>query len=78
MPYRIIYVLMHFFGAVVSLNVVWELGDIALGVVIVPNLIALVLLSGQVKEMTDSYFRRKPWVDNAEAHRRAKRASPGR
>jgi AGCS family alanine or glycine:cation symporter len=77
-PYRIVYVLMHFFGAVVSLNVVWDLGDIALGVVIVPNLIALVLLSGQVREMTDSYFRRKPWLENAAAHRRAKRATGGR
>ncbi len=77
-PYRIAYVLMHFFGSVVSLNVVWELGDIALGVVIIPNLIALVLLSGQVKEMTDSYFRRKPWLENAEAHRRAKQAGGGR
>lgn len=69
-PYRIVYVLMHFFGAVVSLSVVWEMGDIALGVVILPNLIALVLLSGQVKEMTDSYFRRKPWIENAEVHRK--------
>lgn len=74
-PYRIAYVLMHFFGSVVSLSVVWEMGDIALGMVIVPNLIALVLLSGQVKEMTDSYFRRKPWVQNAEDHRRAKQAA---
>ncbi|MEZ4386389.1 MAG: alanine:cation symporter family protein [Candidatus Krumholzibacteriia bacterium] len=57
---------MHF-GAVVSLNVIWEMGDIALGVVILPNLIALVLLSGKVREMTDSYFTRRPWIENAEA-----------
>lgn len=69
-PYRIVYVLMHFFGSVVSLSVVWEMGDIALGVVILPNLIALVLLSGQVKEMTDSYFQRKPWIENAAVHKK--------
>jgi len=77
-PYRLVYVLMHFFGSVVSLSVIWELGDIALGVVIVPNLIALVLLSGQVKQMTDSYFQRKPWLENAEVRRKLKEANGGK
>jgi AGCS family alanine or glycine:cation symporter len=72
-PYKIVFVIMHFFGAVVSLNVVWELGDIALGVVILPNLIALVLLAGKVRRMTDSYFERKPWIENAEVHRSLKK-----
>ena len=52
---------MHFLGANLSLAVVWALGDVALAIVIIPNLIALLLLSGQVKEMTNSYFERKPW-----------------
>ncbi|MGH7701444.1 MAG: alanine/glycine:cation symporter family protein [Gemmatimonadales bacterium] len=69
-PYKAAFVAMHFFGAVVTLNVIWTLGDVALGIVILPNLIALVLLSGKVKEMTDSYFSRRPWKENAEAHRR--------
>jgi AGCS family alanine or glycine:cation symporter len=29
--------------------------------VILPNLIALVLLSGTIKKLTDDYFERKPW-----------------
>ncbi len=61
-PYKVVYLIMHFAGALVGLNLAWELGDIALGIVILPNLIALVFLSGKVKEMTDSYFERKPWV----------------
>jgi AGCS family alanine or glycine:cation symporter len=61
-PYKVVYLIMHFAGALVGLNLAWELGDIALGIVILPNLIALVLLSGKVKEMTNSYFERKPWV----------------
>ena len=60
-PYKFVFVLMHFVGAVVPLAVVWALGDVALAIVIVPNLIALLLLSGKVKELTDSYFERKPW-----------------
>lgn len=67
LPYKAVFVAMHFVGAVAPLAVVWSLGDIALAIVIVPNLIALLLLSGQVREMTKSYFERKPWVDNAPA-----------
>ena len=70
LPYRIVFVIMHFLGAVVPLGVAWALGDVALALVIVPNLIALLLLSGQVKSMTDSYFQRKPWEENAEVHKR--------
>ena len=61
LPYKVIYLIMHYVGALVALNLVWELGDIALGIVILPNLIALVLLSGKIKELTDDYFERKPW-----------------
>jgi AGCS family alanine or glycine:cation symporter len=61
LPYKVVYLVMHFVGALVALNLVWELGDIALGIVILPNLIALVLLSGKIKELTDDYFERKPW-----------------
>ncbi len=72
LPYRIMFVIMHFIGAVLPLASVWALGDVFLGVVILPNLLALILLSGQVKQMTDSYFERKPWLENAEVHKRLK------
>ncbi|HMB53016.1 MAG TPA: sodium:alanine symporter family protein [Thermoanaerobaculia bacterium] len=70
LPYKLVFVVMHFVGAVVALQTVWTIGDIALGIVILPNLIALVWLSGKVKGMTDSYFERKPWEGNAVAHQR--------
>ena len=72
MPYRLLYVIMHFVGAVVPLASIWALGDVFLGVVILPNLLALILLSGQVKQMTDSYFERKPWESNYEVHKALK------
>jgi AGCS family alanine or glycine:cation symporter len=62
LPYKIAFVTMHFLGAVASLNVAWALGDLFLALVIVPNLIALIVLSGQVRGMTDSYFEREPWT----------------
>lgn len=67
LPYKIAFVIMHFLGAVVSLNVAWALGDLFLALVIVPNLLALILLSGQVRGMTDSYFSRKPWLSQPRA-----------
>ena len=70
-PYKMVYVIMHFIGAVIPLAAVWALGDVFLGVVILPNLLALLLLSPKVKELKDSYFERKPWIENAEVHRRA-------
>jgi alanine or glycine:cation symporter, AGCS family len=70
LPYRIVFVIFNFIGAVVPLASIWALGDAFLGIVIFPNLLALILLSGKVKELTNSYFERKPWVENAEVHRR--------
>ena len=61
-PYKVVYVIMHFVGAVVSLDLIWTLGDVFLGIVILPNLIALVFLSGKVRELTKSYFQREPWI----------------
>ena len=60
-PYKVAFVAMHFVGAALPLAVVWSLGDIFLAIVIVPNLIALTMLSKHLKEMTDSYFQRTPW-----------------
>jgi AGCS family alanine or glycine:cation symporter len=72
LPYKAAFITAHFLGAIVSLSVAWTLGDVFLGIVILPNLLGLLLLSGQVKEMTASYFARKPWIANAEAARRAR------
>jgi alanine or glycine:cation symporter, AGCS family len=70
LPYKIVFVLMHFVGAVIPLTVVWELGDVFLGIVIIPNLIALIFLSGKVIDMKDDYFGRRPWEVHVERRRR--------
>ncbi len=70
LPYKFVFVVMNFIGAITALTTIWTLGDIALGLVVLPNLIALIFLSGTIKELTKSYFERKPWVENAEVHKR--------
>ena len=62
LPYKVLFLTAHFLGAVLPLAVVWALGDVALAIVIWPNLIALILLAPTVVEETRSYFERKPWV----------------
>ncbi|MGH7481577.1 MAG: alanine/glycine:cation symporter family protein [Longimicrobiales bacterium] len=71
LPYKVVFVIMHFVGAVLPLAVAWDLGDILLGIVILPNLLALLLLSPIVAQLTKSYFERKPWLENYEVHRRS-------
>jgi len=74
-PYKIVFVIMHFVGAVLPLAVVWSLGDVFLAIVIIPNLIALIFLTPQVVEMTRSYFDRKAWLGQP---KRAERRHPPR
>ncbi|MEE8348396.1 MAG: sodium:alanine symporter family protein [Acidobacteriota bacterium] len=63
LPYKIVFVIMHFVGAIFALSTMWTLGDVALGMVTFPNLIALLLLSGVVARLAKSYFQRKPWLE---------------
>ena len=62
LPFKTVFVGMHFVGAVLNLTTIWALGDIALGLVTFPNLVAVVMLSGVVVQETNSYFERKPWL----------------
>lgn len=72
LPYKMVYVLMHYVGAVLALSDIWDMGDVFLGIVILPNLFALLFLSPKVAAATKSYFERKPWIENYEVHRRLK------
>lgn len=70
MPYKLVYVIMHFVGATLAITTVWDLGDTALSLVTIPNVLSLILLSGLVKKLGDSYFERRPWISNYEVHQR--------
>ncbi len=59
LPYKLVFVLMNFLGAIFSLEIVWNFGDSALGLMALPNLIALVFLSKKVRSMTNEYFSRE-------------------
>lgn len=60
LPYRIIYIVSVFIGCVATLDLVWLFADTFNGLMAVPNLIALLLLSGVIaKESQDFIARRK-------------------
>lgn len=73
LPFKAVFIVMHFVGAVLAVTTIWDLGDVALSLVTLPNVLALLLLSGTLVKLTDSYFERKPWEQNEEDHKRAVR-----
>ncbi len=70
LPYKMVFLVMHFLGAIVAVTTIWDLGDVALSLVTLPNVLSLIVLSGLIKKLTDSYFERRPWQENYEVHQR--------
>ena len=60
--YRIIYILLAYAGATMSLALVWNLADIMNALMAVPNLVSLLLLSGVMARETQHYL----WEKNLE------------
>ncbi len=58
-PYRLLFVVAVFFGAIAKLDLVWSFADIMNGLMALPNLIGLLGLSGIVASETKNYFNNK-------------------
>jgi AGCS family alanine or glycine:cation symporter len=56
--YRVVFVSVVVVGAMMKLEFVWNFSDLMNGMMAIPNLIALLILSGVVKKETDRYFKR--------------------
>ena len=56
--YRWLYILAVFIGPYMTLSAVWTIADIFNGLMALPNMIALIVLSGVVVKETKSYFER--------------------
>ena len=57
-PYRIVFVLLVFGGAVMGDNLAWDLADTFNGLMMIPNLIGVISLSGVVVRITRNYLDR--------------------
>ncbi len=57
--YRWLYIACVFIGPYMTVSAVWTIADIFNGLMAIPNMIALIALSGVVVKETKSYFNRK-------------------
>ena len=57
--YRWVFIFFFFLGSILPLRAVWTYGDVALGLMTLPNLIAVFLLTGSVARATKEYFSRE-------------------
>ena len=62
--YRLIYVAFVFIGAVAEINIVWLVADCFNALMALPNLVALILLSGVVVKAINEYYkdRKNPFI----------------
>ncbi|MBO4841891.1 MAG: alanine:cation symporter family protein [Bacteroidales bacterium] len=64
--YRALFIAAVFIGSVMSLSVVWNLADIANALMAIPNLIAILLLSGVIVQETRQYLWNKRLDEDSE------------
>lgn len=53
---RFIFPFLCIIGAITKIELVWTIQDLAMGLVVIPNMIALILLFPQVRRQTKDYF----------------------
>ena len=59
MPYRIVFIIFVGIGAVAKLDIVWLVSDVFNGLMAIPNLIGLLVLTPVVVKETKNYFNSK-------------------
>jgi AGCS family alanine or glycine:cation symporter len=68
MPFRILWVIGVFIGTQMSLGLVWKMSDALNGMMAIPNLLALLLLSPVVFKLTKQYFQQEDNQPEAKAN----------
>ena len=67
LPYRLAFIVLIASGAFLKLEAIWILADIVNGLMAIPNLIALIALSGVVVAETRRYLKKLPSMDSSDA-----------
>ncbi|MFS8542141.1 MAG: alanine:cation symporter family protein, partial [Tissierellales bacterium] len=62
---RVIYIASILLGAIADLEFIYQFMDFMLALVIIPNMLGLLLLSGKVKELKDEFFKNSKYYDKA-------------
>ena len=61
--YKVLYIMFIVIGSSISLNLVWDISDTFNGLMALPNLIGVLLLSGKVLQIIKNYYDRKNGKD---------------
>ena len=54
--YRVIFPFLIILGSLSTINLVWSVQDVALGLLIIPNIVALIFLAPEVRKMTKEFL----------------------
>jgi AGCS family alanine or glycine:cation symporter len=57
--YKVIHLVMIMFGALLTSSLAWDISDTFNGLMMIPNLIGVIALSGTVMAITRNYIKRK-------------------
>lgn len=63
LPFRLVWVVMAYIGATIPLATVWTFSDIMNGLMVIPNLIGILILSGLIARETKAYLRIDPRLE---------------
>lgn len=63
MPFRVLFSLVVYIGCTVPLGVVWNFSDVMNGLMAIPNLIGLLILSGLIARETKLYLKHDPKLE---------------
>ena len=61
--FKLVYVMLIVFSTLITGDLIWSIGDTCNGLMAIPNLIALVAMSGLVAKITRNYFDRRKGKD---------------
>ncbi len=63
-PFMVVYSLVAIIGATADLNIIWGIAETFNGLMVIPNLIALFLLSGTIVKLIKEYFSNSAYEDD--------------
>jgi AGCS family alanine or glycine:cation symporter len=66
LPYKFLFVAMSFVGSVIELDLVWNIADILNGLMVIPNVIGMIALSGIIAREGGYYIKHIDEADNTE------------
>ena len=58
MPYRMVYVVGFFIATIVDTALIWMISAVTLALMTIPNLVGLLLMRKEIKQLTRDYWRK--------------------